>query len=131
MDKGVTVIVQARKQSASEKKARLQQALREGQRIVIDLDFADKMTPTEIKSLCQQLLYCYSANTRAQNPAQLIFTSLQVWRDIAYHATFESRHLDLEMFDVCITRWRLRQAAHRVPCQSNSANKPLVWTTGW
>ncbi len=72
--------MQARKQSALERKTRLQQAQSEGQRILIDLDFADKMTPTEVKSLCQQLLHCYGANTRARIPAQLIFTSLQVGR---------------------------------------------------
>ncbi|CAL8472134.1 g11676 [Coccomyxa elongata] len=68
---------QARKQTSQEKRARLQQGQREGQRILIDLDFADKMTHEEVKSLCKQLLYSYSANVRAQKPAQLILTSAE------------------------------------------------------
>ena len=122
--------MQARKQSASEKKARLQQALREGQRIVIDMDFADKMTPAEIKSLCQQLLYCYSANTRAQNPAHLILTSLEVRRDIALYALSEPYHLRLSDMVREIVETETG-CSHRVSCQSSSANRPLVWTTGW
>jgi hypothetical protein len=70
--------MQARKQTSQEKRARLQQGQREGQRILIDLEFADKMTHEEIKSLCKQLLYSYSANVRAQKPAQLILTSAEV-----------------------------------------------------
>lgn len=70
--------MQARKESAEKKRERLQLAQTEGQRIIIDLDFADKMTPGEIKSLCQQLNYSYSVNCRAAIPAHLIFTSLQV-----------------------------------------------------
>lgn len=56
----------------------LLQALESGQRIVIDLDFEDKMSETEVKSLCQQLGYCYGENTRAKEPAHLILTSAKV-----------------------------------------------------
>ena len=76
--------MQTRKQTSQEKRAWLQRGQREGQRILIDLDFADMMTHEEIKSLCKQLLYCYSANVRAQNPAQLILTSAEVWYGGAY-----------------------------------------------
>ena len=69
---------QARKQGGQEKKARLQQALQGGQRIILDLDFHDLMTETEVKSLCHQLLHTYAANGRATNPAHIILTSLQV-----------------------------------------------------
>lgn len=36
------------------------QALSAQQKIVIDLDFPNLMTPGELKSLCQQLSYSYS-----------------------------------------------------------------------
>lgn len=54
------------------------QAMQDGQGIVIDLDFEKQMTETEIKSLCGQLQYCYSSNTRSAVPCHLYFTSLQV-----------------------------------------------------
>lgn len=49
-----------------------------GQRVAVDLDFQDKMVHSEIRSLCQQLSYCYSANTKAPRPFCLHFTSLNV-----------------------------------------------------
>lgn len=51
--------------------------MQSGQGIVIDLDFDDQMTESEIKSLCGQLQYCYSSNTHAVVPGHLYFTSLQ------------------------------------------------------
>lgn len=53
------------------------QALQEGQGIVIDLDFEEQMTESEVRSLCGQLQYAYSSNTRAAVPCHLYFTSLQ------------------------------------------------------
>ena len=55
----------------------MQQALQTGQRIVIDLDFEDCMTESELKSLCQQLIYCYSSNLNAATPCNLVLSSLQ------------------------------------------------------
>lgn len=49
-----------------------------GQRIILDLAFYDLMTETEVKSLCHQLVHMYAANGRADNPAHVILTSLQV-----------------------------------------------------
>ena len=69
--------VQARKQAEKERKEKLQRALDNGQRIIIDLDFADKMTGAELRSVCKQLAYSYSANTRAAQPGHLILTSYQ------------------------------------------------------
>ncbi|GAB4820864.1 hypothetical protein N2152v2_007910 [Parachlorella kessleri] len=69
--------VEARKQESQGKKAKLHQALDEGQRLVIDLDFEDKMSESEIKSLCQQLSYAYGANTKAVVPCHFVFTSLK------------------------------------------------------
>ncbi|CAK0787872.1 hypothetical protein CVIRNUC_011094 [Coccomyxa viridis] len=68
---------QARKQAEKDRKEKLQRALDSGQRIIIDLDFADKMTGAELRSVCKQLAYSYSANTRAARPGHLILTSYQ------------------------------------------------------
>ena len=73
----VTDNTQARKQAEKDRKEKLQRALDSGQRIVIDLDFADKMTGAELRSVCKQLAYSYSANTRAAQPGHLILTSYQ------------------------------------------------------
>ena len=35
--------------------------------IVIDLDYDEKMTESEQKSLSQQIMYCYGANKRSKN----------------------------------------------------------------
>lgn len=69
---------QARKQTDRERKEKLQQAQETGQRIIIDLAFADKMTGAELRSMCQQLSYSYSANARATKPAHLILTGYEV-----------------------------------------------------
>ena len=55
----------------------MQQALQTGQRIVIDLDFEACMTEPEIRSLCQQLIYCYSYNLNATTPCNLVLASFQ------------------------------------------------------
>lgn len=54
------------------------QAMAEGQSIIIDCDFEEQMTESEIKSLCGQLQYCYASNIRATKPCHLSFTSLKV-----------------------------------------------------
>ena len=54
------------------------QAMQDGQGVVIDLDFDEHMTESELKSLCGQLQYSYSSNTRAAVPCHLYFTSMQV-----------------------------------------------------
>ncbi|KAG6861846.1 hypothetical protein C0995_011143 [Termitomyces sp. Mi166 len=47
-----------------------------GGRVVVDLGFDDKMNEKEIKSLCSQLAYTYSANRNAAYPFSLLYTSL-------------------------------------------------------
>jgi tRNA (guanine9-N1)-methyltransferase len=54
------------------------QSLKSGQRIIVDLEFEDKMHPSELKSLCQQLSYVYSTNKRSPTPCHLILTGVQV-----------------------------------------------------
>lgn len=67
----------ARKHERQEARARMEKALDIGQKIVIDLDFADLMTDTELRSICQQLGYCWHINCAAKHPAHLALTSLQ------------------------------------------------------
>ena len=47
--------LQTRKDADQSKRERLQHGLACGQKIVIDLDYAASMSPSEIKSLCQQV----------------------------------------------------------------------------
>ena len=44
--------------------------------IVIDLDYDEKMTETEQKSLSQQIMYCYGANKRAKKPFNIFLSKL-------------------------------------------------------
>ncbi|KAG2684517.1 hypothetical protein I3760_10G080800 [Carya illinoinensis] len=48
-----------------------------GQKIVIDLDFAHLMTPSEIHSLVQQIMYCYAVNGRCSSPCHLWLTGCE------------------------------------------------------
>jgi len=59
------------------RKERLKTAMESGQRIVVDLDFEEQMNETEIRSLCQQLSYSYSANCHAEKPFHLHLASLK------------------------------------------------------
>lgn len=68
----------ARKAEHQAAKARMEQALAGGQRIVLDLDFADLMLDNELKSMCKQLGYCWHANCSAAAPAHMVLTSMQV-----------------------------------------------------
>ncbi|GJN22088.1 hypothetical protein PR202_gb09621 [Eleusine coracana subsp. coracana] len=45
-----------------------------GQKVVLDLEFAQLMRPTEIHSLTKQIMYCYAVNRRSANPAHLWLT---------------------------------------------------------
>ena len=44
--------------------------------IVIDMDYDDKMTESEQKSLSQQIMYCYGANKRAKKPFNMFLSKL-------------------------------------------------------
>ena len=56
--------LQERQQQGKSRKEALHQALQSGQRLIIDLDFQDSMSGSELKSLCKQLVYCWSANLK-------------------------------------------------------------------
>lgn len=68
--------VDARRAGREAMAARLTQAQQSGQRVVIDLEFADKMTEGELRSICQQVSYCYHDNANAALPAHLILTGM-------------------------------------------------------
>ncbi|XP_058197177.1 tRNA (guanine(9)-N1)-methyltransferase-like [Rhododendron vialii] len=53
---------------------RLNEAKTQGQNIVVDLEFASLMTPSEINSLVQQIMYCYAMNARCSSPGHLWLT---------------------------------------------------------
>ncbi|PIA16388.1 hypothetical protein COEREDRAFT_42965 [Coemansia reversa NRRL 1564] len=50
--------------------------IRSGHQIVVDMDFDDKMSEREIKSMCAQLSHCYSANRCATQHVDLHITKL-------------------------------------------------------
>lgn len=52
------------------------QALAEGQRVVIDLDFEGLMSESDARHLVQQLSFAYAANKAVSNPLHLQLTSL-------------------------------------------------------
>lgn len=58
--------LQERQQQGKSRKEALQQALQTGQRLIIDLDFQDFMSDSELKSLCKQVVYCWSANLKVR-----------------------------------------------------------------
>ncbi|KAK9267437.1 hypothetical protein L1049_009863 [Liquidambar formosana] len=53
---------------------RLTRAKEHGQNIVIDLEFSHLMSPNEIHSLVQQIMYCYAVNGRSTSPGHLWLT---------------------------------------------------------
>lgn len=69
--------VEERRHQKQEKKKKLSDAMRNGQRIVVDADFGELMTEKECRSLTQQLSYSYSANGRAEVPSHLIVTGIK------------------------------------------------------
>lgn len=57
-------------------KASYLDAVRRGITIIIDCSWEDKHTESTLKSLTQQIMYCYGCNRRHTNPAQLHLTGL-------------------------------------------------------
>ncbi|XP_028800371.1 tRNA (guanine(9)-N1)-methyltransferase [Neltuma alba] len=66
--------MEKRSEEKEKKKERLTKAKECGQNVIIDLDFSHLMTPTEINSLVQQIMYCYAVNGRCTSPAHLWLT---------------------------------------------------------
>ncbi|XP_022159352.1 tRNA (guanine(9)-N1)-methyltransferase-like [Momordica charantia] len=63
-----------RSEEREKKMERLNRAKDCGQNIVIDLEFSHLMTPSEINSLVQQIMYCYAVNGRCSSPGHLWLT---------------------------------------------------------
>lgn len=63
-----------RSEERERKTERLSRAKQCGQKIVIDLEFSHLMTPSEINSLVQQIMYCYAVNGRCSEPGHLWLT---------------------------------------------------------
>eukprot|EP00884_Botryococcus_braunii_P017179 jgi/Botrbrau1/4144/Bobra.0192s0015.2 len=63
------------KEEALALKHKVQSALVDGQRIIIDMGFGTYMRDGEIRSLCKQVQYSYSYSTKTEKPAHLILTS--------------------------------------------------------
>lgn len=47
------------------------------QRIAIDMSFYEKMSPRDVNRTISQLSFCYAANRRSENPAQLTIAHLE------------------------------------------------------
>ncbi|KAL6992916.1 tRNA (guanine(9)-N(1))-methyltransferase [Sarracenia purpurea var. burkii] len=66
--------MEKRSEEREKKIQRLAGAKQHGQNIVIDLEFSNLMTPSEINSLVQQIMYCYAINGRCTLPGHLWLT---------------------------------------------------------
>ncbi|KAA8519225.1 hypothetical protein F0562_013481 [Nyssa sinensis] len=69
--------MEKRSEEREKKVERLSRAKQQGQNIVVDLEFSDLMTPAEIHSLVQQIMYCYAVNGRCTSPSHLWLTGCQ------------------------------------------------------
>ncbi|XP_059624861.1 tRNA (guanine(9)-N1)-methyltransferase [Cornus florida] len=69
--------MEKRSEERGKKMERLSRAKQEGQNIVVDLEFSDLMTPSEINSLVQQIMYCYAVNGKSASPGHLWLTGCQ------------------------------------------------------
>ncbi|CAL0301083.1 unnamed protein product [Lupinus luteus] len=63
-----------RNEEKEKKRERLLKTKQFGQNVVVDLEFSHLMTPNEIHSLVQQIMYCYAVNGRSSSPAHLWLT---------------------------------------------------------
>lgn len=69
--------MEKRLEEKNEKKERLVKAKELGQNVVVDVEFSHLMTPQEIRSLVQQIMYCYAVNGRCETPAHLWLTGCE------------------------------------------------------
>nr|ABN05883.1 tRNA (guanine-N1-)-methyltransferase [Medicago truncatula] len=69
--------MEKRLEEKNEKKERLVKAKELGQNVVVDVEFSHLMTPQEIRSLVQQIMYCYAVNGRCDTPAHLWLTGCE------------------------------------------------------
>nr|AFK46731.1 unknown [Medicago truncatula] len=69
--------MEKRLEEKNEKKERLVKAKELRQNVVVDVEFSHLMTPQEIRSLVQQIMYCYAVNGRCDTPAHLWLTGCE------------------------------------------------------
>ncbi|GFP93459.1 tRNA (guanine(9)-n1)-methyltransferase [Phtheirospermum japonicum] len=69
--------MEKRSEERGKKMERLQAARINGQKVVIDLEFAHLMASNELHSLVQQIMYCYAINGRCALPAHIWLTGCQ------------------------------------------------------
>ncbi|XP_021747281.1 tRNA (guanine(9)-N1)-methyltransferase-like [Chenopodium quinoa] len=69
--------MEQRSEEREKKLERLSWAKLHGQNIVIDLEFSHLMTPNELNSLVQQIMYCYAVNNRCTSPGHLWLTGCE------------------------------------------------------
>eukprot|EP00198_Chlamydomonas_reinhardtii_P005956 XP_001695292.1 predicted protein [Chlamydomonas reinhardtii] len=67
----------AHKEAEKALKERLKASLESGPKVVIDLDWEDKMTENDIRHLVQQLSFSYSANKQVEKPVHMMLTSFK------------------------------------------------------
>eukprot|EP00850_Spirogloea_muscicola_P010351 SM000060S19683 [mRNA] locus=s60:579941:583700:- [translate_table: standard] len=69
----------ARRRESEDRRDRRRASLDAGQNFVIDLGFAELMQPGELKSLSQQVMYCYASNSKylSCNSWPLVTRSIQ------------------------------------------------------
>jgi len=68
--------IESQLEEKRQKKERLEESMKTGIRVAIDLNFQDLMpNEREHKSLCQQILFSYGVNRRAKNPFRMYLTS--------------------------------------------------------
>ncbi|KAH0461284.1 hypothetical protein IEQ34_008859 [Dendrobium chrysotoxum] len=66
--------MEKRTEERSKRAERLRTAAVIGQKVVLDLEFSDLMSPSEIQSLAHQIMYCYAVNGKCEYPAHLWLT---------------------------------------------------------
>ncbi|KAK2945762.1 putative tRNA methyltransferase [Blattamonas nauphoetae] len=67
--------IEERRQQRQAETERQKEALKTGQRIVIDLSYSEIQTQSELKSLKTQLNFCYGTNNHTPTPVSLHLTS--------------------------------------------------------
>ncbi|KAJ1820147.1 tRNA (guanine(9)-N(1))-methyltransferase [Coemansia sp. RSA 2671] len=79
-----------------------EEQVRTGHRFVIDMDFDEKMSETEVKSMCSQVQRCYAANRQASHRVDLHVTQLhgrcrqRFDSALAQHSGWSREHIVIE-----------------------------------
>ncbi|KAJ2496465.1 tRNA (guanine(9)-N(1))-methyltransferase [Coemansia sp. RSA 1972] len=119
-------------------KRKLDEQERSGHKVIIDMDFDDKMHDTEIKSICSQLVRCYSTNRHGPQFVDLHVTKLhercraRFDKAIADHKEWPESRIkfhDTELLDVFGTD-KLVYLTADSPNEINELDKQKVYVVG-